>query len=193
LELTSPGELLRVAKNWGGGGKGASGPEVDLRLLELPALALAGAVGTGDEVIVPAPASPFSHTKPGQTSVRLAHRVAELTGRRCVELVEKSSIGVRVVKARPKRPVIVIEDQVTTGSTLRAVLTALAERRVSVSGVYAWSTSNRNFPPRRRSNGGYVHAGAAKALSVQAAAACFEHQAARGDSALLGRLEQIVI
>jgi hypothetical protein len=135
--------LWRYLKDWRGN---HSGHRVHLDLLEPIALALAGhLVDRGAEAVVPVPSSPFSPAQPGQLSERIAHRAARLAGTPLIRALSKSVDG--GVKARTPagalhgRRVVLLEDQITTGSTVMQCLATLTRHTSMPVEALSWSSS----------------------------------------------------
>lgn len=141
------GGLLRTAKNWGGPGKGHSGPEVVLSLIELPTVVLAAqlAAGVRPVPVVPIPSSPWSRSQPGQVSARIAIDAAILSGRDFLDVLTKGDNGITCNAAGNGRSVTIIDDQLTSGTTASASLVALAGAGFTVRAALTWSASNRHF------------------------------------------------
>lgn len=160
------GGVLRAAKDWVRDANGHSGPEVVLRLLETPAATIAAHIGAGPEAVVPTPSSPFSSAQPGEVSVRLAQRVATLTGREFRHVLTKDGAGDAACGTRGQgSAVILVEDQITGGATVTKSVAALDAAGFVVTRVIAWSTSGRNLaalPP----TAGCVLGRAAAALTI---------------------------
>lgn len=141
------GELLRAAKDWGGHGKGQSRDNVILSLLELPTLAIASRLATnpGGPAIVPAPASPWTKSKPGQVSERIAMEAARLGGREVLRILSKSDGGIDCSMPGDGRDVTIIDDQLTTGDTTSRCVDALKTAGYDVRAVVTWSASTRHM------------------------------------------------
>jgi hypothetical protein len=138
--------LLVSIKNWR---DRSSGPEVLLLNLEFLALVMSSSIVEIDHhfQIVPVPSSDPSQEKPGGVSLRLARRIAELTSAPIVELLSKSSPEEGFYYA-PKsfpwfdKPALLIDDQFTTGKSIRACIEALEDEAIEVFRVNTWSSNN---------------------------------------------------
>jgi hypothetical protein len=144
------GEQLRVAKDFRkhGGRSGSwfqSGPEVQLALIELIADRLAAElVDPPLEPLVAVPSSPPSALQPGQVSTRLAHLAAERADRRAIDLLAKNSDGSFSYCGDPSRQsVIVIDDQLTDGTSMCSAVEALRQHGDEVNTAFVFSVSRK--------------------------------------------------
>jgi hypothetical protein len=141
--------LLVSIKNWR---DRRSGPEVLLLNLEFLALVMASSIVEIDDhfQIVPVPSSDPTQEKPGEVSLRLARRIAQLTSAPIAELLAKSpSEGDFYYSAEfwPwDKPALLIDDQFTSGATIRACIEALEEESIEVFRVNTWSSNNHEQP-----------------------------------------------
>jgi hypothetical protein len=136
--------LLVSIKNWRGR---SSGPEVLLLNVEFLALVMASSIVDVDNhfQIVPVPSSELTEEKPGQVSIRLARRIAQLTSAPIAELLSKVSAEPGFCYSAESwpwdKPAILIDDQFTTGSSIRACIEALEEESIEVFRVNTWSSN----------------------------------------------------
>ncbi|AXV10179.1 hypothetical protein DVS28_b0439 (plasmid) [Euzebya pacifica] len=116
-------------------------------LLLAPAVALAVAIRKAGwrPTIVPVPAHDWDFERPGQVSERLAALVGEFAGLPVVRCLGRGRTGDYVRVARtPNRPVVLVDDQITTGKTMRACARLLDTRRLK--GCYAITATVSRFP-----------------------------------------------
>ena len=140
------GGIWRAAKDWrSDGGKGHSGPEPRLALIELPALVLASHMRNPQVGLVPAPSSPFTSATPGQVSLRLTHRAGALGGREVLDVLRKTDAGIQCIARGDGRKVAPIDDQLTAGHTARASGHALRQAGYDINTVVTWSASGYNM------------------------------------------------
>jgi hypothetical protein len=136
--------LLVPIKNWRKGIR--SGPSVRLLHLEFIALAMAASLVMveGRYSIVPAPASNFSKEKPGQVSLHLASRIAQLLGAEFLDILVKDSEDAVIARqiGRDGRNILLIDDQITYGETIQKCLQALDRTNFIVIQVATWSYSS---------------------------------------------------
>jgi len=146
--------LWQAIKDWGHGMR--SGSEVHQSLLSFIALVLAGnALSETDQpgfAIVPAPSNTMSAQQPGQCSLRLGQRVAEILGCEFIDALEKRRGGRIAIRRDPRhdltgRTVILVDDQVTNGNTMNGCVMALAEAGAEVVRVLTWSSSHGTTEP----------------------------------------------
>lgn len=129
-------------KNWMGKSRG-SGPEVNLHLLELPALVMSSFL-TNDAILIPVPSSVYSTEKPGEISRRLTKRICELRGLNYLDILietEKRHFERKSVKFIPNGDYCLIDDQLTDGTTIEACLDALPPQLSSKISIMVWSFS----------------------------------------------------
>jgi hypothetical protein len=146
------GELLRIAKDWRGAGKGQAGPEVVLSLIELPTVVIAAHLAADTSAsrvpVVAVPASPWTTSKPGQVSQRIAIDAAALSGREPLDVLTKTANGIACNTGGHGRTVTVIDDQLTQGGSASAAVTALRRAGFHVQSVVTWSASDRHWTAR---------------------------------------------
>jgi hypothetical protein len=134
---------LRI-KDWKGT---SSGPEVSLLHLEFIAICMSASISieANHAVIVPTPSSVFSQVKPGRISHRLAKRISNLTGHAYFEAIGRQD-GKQLLlnpKGIPfESTVILIDDQLTTGSTISRAVNALSEGGVAEIQIRVWTASS---------------------------------------------------
>jgi len=134
--------IWNKCKNWLGKSRG-SGPEVNLHLLELPALVMSAFL-TNDAILIPVPSSAYSPEKPGEISRRLAHRICELRNLNYLDILiekEKRHFEIKSVKFIPNGDYCLIDDQLTDGTTVEACLDALPLQLSSKMSIMVWSFS----------------------------------------------------
>jgi predicted amidophosphoribosyltransferase len=97
--------------------------------------------------IVPAPASPCTEERPGETSVRLARRTAALADRTCAEyLIKNGGDALRYVgPVRARKTVVLLDDQITKGGTARRCIAELRAHGHSVQSSLSWSSSRLRY------------------------------------------------
>jgi hypothetical protein len=136
-------KLLVSMKNWTKSNR--AGSDVKLLHVEFIALVMSATLVLveGRYSIVPAPPSKFSRDKPGQVSVLLARRIAELLSAPFLNILLKDDEGgvVSTLEAAFGQKVVVIDDQITYGYTIEICLQALTEHGYEVSQVTTWSYS----------------------------------------------------
>lgn len=145
------GKILRTAKNYGGelGTRYRSGPNVQLDYVTFVADLVASRMHADPpRPIVPVPSSAFSDEHPGQFSIRMAARVAELSNRLIVPLVIRRGDELAMndqLLAGASLPSVVdlVDDQVTNGGSLASCRRVLAEAGVAVRKSYTYSANNR--------------------------------------------------
>ena len=143
-------DLWQAAKNWGRGMR--SGPEVHQSLLSFVALVLAGnALSETDQpgfAIVPAPSHTMSSQQPGQCSLRLGQRVAEILDCEFINVLEKRRRGRFACQHDlTGRTVVLVDDQITNGTTVNGCVKALVEAGAEVVRVLVWSSSHEITDP----------------------------------------------
>jgi hypothetical protein len=136
--------LLVPIKNWRKGIR--SGPHVRLLHLEFIAVVMAASLVMveGRYSIVPAPASNFTKDKPGQVSIHLASRIAQLLGAEFLDILVKDSEDAVIARqtGRDGRNILLIDDQITYGETIQKSLQALDRTDFNVIQVSTWSYSS---------------------------------------------------
>ena len=137
--------LLVSIKNWR---DRRSGPEVLLLNLEFLALVMSSSIVEIDHhfQIVPVPSSDLTEEKPGEVSLRLARRIAQLTSAPIAQLLSKASSAEGFNYSAEFWPwdkqALLIDDQFTTGASIRACIEALEEESIEVFRVNTWSSNN---------------------------------------------------
>ena len=137
--------LLQQVKHWRGQEIG-SGPSVMQSAGHFPALAIAGhiqAMGLSDFRIVPVPSRPMTADQPGQYSLRLAYRVAELLDVEVADVLlrEDSSRAMSCNTNGRRSLVVVIDDQLTHGDTMSRAIDLLQRHDHQVLGAFTWTSS----------------------------------------------------
>jgi hypothetical protein len=122
-----------------------SGPMVGLLHLEFVALTMAASlIGINSPiVIVPVPPSEFSENKPSETSLRLAHRVAQLSNMPLFDLFKKDSddnIYTEYPDIQFNRTVLLLDDQLTKGKSALKCLSILSEMGVRNVHLHTWTS-----------------------------------------------------
>lgn len=140
------GGRLRTTKDYGGryGTRFRSGSNVQLGDLDLEAAILASTLDTDDLTpVVSIPSAPATHAQPGEVSLRLAHLVANMTGRKVVQALLRNGDEFRINANLAPCQVIVIDDQVTTGASLSRGIHSLLEAGYHVRTASTFSGSPR--------------------------------------------------
>ena len=140
--------FMRWVKDWHrrqGTNRSGRNPRPDL--LFVPAAIIAADIVRRGwrPAIVPVPAHQWSEDRPGQTSERLAGLVARLTGlpyRRCLE--RDRGGGYQLAAKPPAGPVVLIDDQITSGTTLRRCARLLDSN--DLKRCYAITASGSHWP-----------------------------------------------
>lgn len=122
-----------------------SGPRVGLLYLEFVALTMASSLISINSpiVIVPVPPSEFSESKPSETSLRLAYRVAQLSNVPLFDLFNKDSndnIYSKYPDIQFNRTVILLDDQLTKGKSALKCLGILSEMGVRNVHLHTWTS-----------------------------------------------------
>lgn len=133
-----------AAKDWADSG---SGKRPYVSLLGLPAAVLgAHLVDRVSRPLVPAPSTAFSTSQPAQASLRLTWATAAASEREVCDVLVKETDGtIRCTQQGGGRSVLLIDDQITSGSTTRRSIAALRAAEWQVMGVFAWSASRSNI------------------------------------------------
>jgi FMN phosphatase YigB (HAD superfamily) len=141
------GSVLGGAKNYGGtpGTRYRSGPGVRLGLLDLISdITSTGCDDLDDTPLVPVPPSPFSTSQPGEVSLRLAQAVAQLTGRPVKLALLRDGDEITINRSERPGPVLLIDDQTTSGTTLTTASEVLLSCGYTVRSIVSFS-ANREF------------------------------------------------
>jgi 3-deoxy-D-manno-octulosonate 8-phosphate phosphatase KdsC-like HAD superfamily phosphatase len=122
-----------------------SGPKTHLFHLEFIALTMAASVTRikFPVVLVPIPSSKFSNEKPAETSLRLAHRIAEISKTPVFNLFTKDSndnILCILKEVNFDRAVLLIDDQLTKGDSALKCLEHLSNLGVKKAGLHTWTS-----------------------------------------------------
>ena len=139
--------LWGLIKNWSQS-KG-SGPKVHLHYMELVALGIAAGIynqGLEKEFafLVPIPSTRISKEHPGQISLRLSHRISQLTEIPLLNLLIKNDHGefVPTIERYPfSKSIYLIDDQITSGNNARKCVEVLQKMGVTDIKIFAWSAS----------------------------------------------------
>lgn len=137
--------VLRIVKDWRGQRMG-SGPNVMPSAGYFPAIAIAGHIrtlGLAGCPIVPIPTRPMTRDQPGQYSLRLAHRVAELLEVAVADVIarEDSAPSMSCVTNGRQSEVVIVDDQLTTGGTMSDVIGLLHRHHYRVAAAFTWTYS----------------------------------------------------
>ncbi len=136
-------QLWINAKGWQGT---RSGPEPITSLLDFPAAVLAAHLSDrSDDHIIPAPSTPFSAAQPAQTSLRLAHLTAAESDSRFLPVLIKTPDGIVCTQDGDGQEAVLLDDQITEGTTVAACVKQLRHSNWGVRSAYAWSASRRTF------------------------------------------------
>ena len=124
-----------------------SGPKPELLHLEFIALTMAAFLQKIDFpfVIVPIPSTEFSSQKPSETSLRLANRVAQLSGAPLFNLFKKNSDG-SIYSEYPnvkfQRAIFLLDDQLTKGENALQCLNILTDYHVNDVRIHTWTSKH---------------------------------------------------
>ena len=137
--------VLQRDKHWRGQQLG-SGPDVVQSAGHFPALAIAGhiqALGLSGFRLVPVPSRPMTADQPGQYSLRLANRVAELLGVEVADVLirEDSPSAMSCNTNGGGSPVVVVDDQLTFGTTMTKAIDLLQRHNHQVMAAFTWTHS----------------------------------------------------
>lgn len=137
------GDRLRKMKDYGGdfGTRFRSGPNTELNGLGLIADMMSAAARPGADVVVPIPSAPFSPAQPAEISYRLAGLVAQRLGLPYAELLERHGDDFAAVPDSQRRSVLLVDDQVTTGDSVRRAARALKRAGIDLASVVTYSSS----------------------------------------------------
>ncbi len=141
--------IMQRLKDWNSS-TDSSRTEVHQSLGYFPALAMAGYLS--EEVrrdrsvrVVPAPSSNFSDLKPGQFSLRLAHRIAKFLGVEPAEELFEHNGGHREIRmadaTRHDFPLILLDDHYTQGRTIKRAKSLLHGQNCDIRKILTWSRS----------------------------------------------------
>ena len=141
--------LWTLIKNWNQS-KG-SGSKIHLHYLEIVALGISSGIylrrqeiETESAFIVPVPSTRISSEHPGQISLRLAHRISQLTEIPLLNLLTKEENGefVSTMKRYPfSKSIYLIDDQITSGRNVVKSVEVLRSLGVENLSVFVWSAS----------------------------------------------------
>jgi len=140
-------KLWGLIKNWSQS-KG-SGPKVHLHYIELVALGIAAGIykqglERDHSFLVPIPSTCISKEHPGQVSLRLSHRISQLTEIPLLNLIIKNEDEefVPTMKRYPfSKSIYLIDDQITSGKNARKCVEVLQKMGVTDIKIFAWSAS----------------------------------------------------
>ena len=137
--------VLQQVKDWRGQVIG-SGPNVVQSAGHFPALAIAGRIqarGLSGFRIVPVPSRPMTADQPGQYSLRLAYRVAELLDVEVADVLirEDSTPAMSCTTNGGGSPVVVVDDQLTHGTTMTEAIDLLQRHNHQVMEAFTWTYS----------------------------------------------------
>jgi hypothetical protein len=124
-----------------------SGPEVQLHLIELIVLLMSACIDL-DEVLIPVPSSGYSPEKPGEISSRIVHRLAHLNNMNALPILVKAGIDnfQRVGgELNPEVRYVLIDDQLTTGKTVKSCIEILPEISRNQFRILTWTHSRRGW------------------------------------------------
>jgi hypothetical protein len=135
--------LWNQCKDWKGKSIG-SGPEVKLHLIELPAVVISAFLEP-QAILIPAPPSHFSESKPGEISRRLAQRIAQIRRTNVLDIFTKSEAGEFETENTSFIPAgefyCMIDDQLTDGRTIEMCLDRLPQEVKKGISLIIWSYS----------------------------------------------------
>lgn len=124
-----------------------SGPKPELLHLEFIALTMAAFLQNLDLpiVLVPIPSTEFSAQKPSETSLRLAHRVAQLSGVPLFNMFKKDADGKIYSEYKNinfERTIFLLDDQLTKGDNSIQCLNILADNYAQDVSIYTWTSKH---------------------------------------------------
>ena len=140
------GNVLKFTKDYGGtyGTRFRSGRNVQLGQLDLVAAMVASALEPRDSTpLVAVPPSPCTEVQPGELSLRLAHEAARLTAREVRPVLVRNGDEMSIDHSQKPGDVVLIEDQITNGTTLASALRLLGDAGYRVRGAVAFSANAR--------------------------------------------------
>lgn|GEM_PF-1731410 len=140
------GDILRTTKDYGGrfGSRFRSGPNVHLGHLDLIAAMTAATLDPSVFTpIVNVPPSPATAAQPGELSLRLAHEVARLSHRKLRPALLRAGDELSLDSSAAPGEVVLVEDQVTHGTTLERSLELLVEAGYQVREAVSFSANDR--------------------------------------------------
>lgn len=140
------GDILRFTKDYGGtyGTRFRSGRNVQLGHLDLVAAMTASALDPRDSTpIVAVPPSAWTEAQPGELSLRLAHEVARLTSREVRTALVRTGDELSIDRSQQPGDVVLVEDQVTNGTTMANALRLLVDAGYRVRGAVSYSANDR--------------------------------------------------
>jgi phosphoglycolate phosphatase-like HAD superfamily hydrolase len=122
-----------------------SGPHVQMLHLEFIALTMAASISklSKKSVIVPIPPTEFSKSKPSETSLRLAYRVAQLSSVPVFSMFKKDSddnIFTEYSGTKFDRTIILLDDQLTKGESALKCLNLLSEMGFDDVCLHTWTS-----------------------------------------------------
>ena len=135
-------DLWHRCKNWQNKDVG-SGPEVQLHILELVAVVMSSFL-TNDAILIPVPSTQYSEKKPGEISKRLTHRICQLKGLNCLDILSKDYLGtISTTQTNfiAKGDYCLVDDQLTDGTTIEKCLDALPADTSADMAIMIWSYS----------------------------------------------------
>jgi len=127
----------------------SSGPDVMLEHIHFVSDLVASRLEPqAQRPLVPVPASAYSISQPGQFSVRLTRQVAATANRDIQPILRRVTdhyeVDPRILSERPQPLTVdLIEDQITTGTTIAKCREALKRSGIAVAGVYCYSANSR--------------------------------------------------
>lgn len=130
-------------------GRMRSGPEVMLDRIDFISDLIASRLQTKlERPIVPIPTSAYSDDQPGQFSIRVARRIADIAHRELVPVLRRVGddyeVNTQFLSGSHKpTEVDLIEDQVTTGRTVSKCREVLGRAGISVINTYTYSANSR--------------------------------------------------
>ena len=148
------GDVLGVAKNYKrqtpGDKRMSSGPEPRLNLIDFPGDVLASYLMQDLRKIplVPVPSRAPDARHPAEVSLRIANLIGEQLRRQVLPLISREADDLFVVHPHPGQPksVVLIEDQITTTTSIFQAIKALKQVNIEVDHVLAYSANDELFP-----------------------------------------------
>lgn len=133
--------LWNLCKNWHGT---KSGPDVHQHLMEFVALVMASHLVKEPvkPYLIPVPSTERSLNQPAENSLRLTHRISELSGCPILPLLKKDenkNISAIRTTVDLKQIYLLIDDQMTSGKTMLKCKEYLSDHFGIIADFYVWS------------------------------------------------------
>ena len=147
------GGVLVAAKDWGY--YRGSGPDIRPALFDFPAAVLAAnlqADAARADAVVSVSSGVDGAKKPGRSAQHLAGLVAGYLGLPAAEPLVRTAHGSFDVEGELPPRVLLVDEQFTSGKSMRAARTAFQQAGVQVVAAVAWSASAVGTDPRIRAS-----------------------------------------